>query len=315
MDDVSAPLTWSDSAGVRHAGPVRQVVGDFSVIDCACCEFKHVVPLPTPKELETVYSHEYYTQEKPFYIDRYLEDKVWWDAVYAERYDVLERQLGGRKGSILDVGSGPGLFLALGRSLGWRVKGVEPSEKASQYSRQELGLDIENMFLNADTAPSLGQFDVVHMGEVLEHLTDPAGMLTLIRDLIRPDGLLTVIVPNDFNPLQMILRDHLGYQPWWVAPPHHLNYFSHVSLQKLVERVGFEVVYLESTFPIDMFLMMGKNYVGNDPQGREVHGLRKTFDQHLFDAGAVDLRRQLYGAFAKLGLGREVVLYARKVEC
>lgn len=314
MEKDRASVTWSDVKGIRHTGPVQQIVGDFSVIDCECCQFKHVVPLPTPQELETVYSHEYYTQEKPFYIDRYLEDKVWWDAVYAERYDVLKKFLGGRQGSILDVGSGPGLFLALGRSLGWQVKGVEPSLKASRYSQQELGLDVENIFLSAETAPALGHFDVVHMGEVLEHLTDPAGMLKIAHDMINPDGLLSLIVPNDFNPLQMLLRDYLAYQPWWVAPPHHLNYFSHESLQRLVERVGFEVVHMESTFPIDMFLMMGKNYVGNDPLGREVHGLRKAFDLCLLEAGAVDLRRKLYGTFAGLGLGREVVLYARKLE-
>lgn len=305
--------TWTDAAGTTHSGQMCQVEGDFTVIDCECCQFKHVVPLPKLQELETVYTHEYYTQEKPFYIERYLEDKEWWNAVYNERYDVLEKHLGGRKGSILDVGSGPGLFLAMGAKLGWRAKGVEPSLKAVLYSKQELGLDVDNIFLNEDTALSLGQFDVVHMGEVLEHLSDPDGMLKITHSLINPGGLLTLIVPNDFNPFQLILRDHVGMEPWWVAPPHHLNYFSHESLRKLVERVGFEVVHMESTFPIDMFLLMGKNYVGNDHLGREVHGLRKAFDQNLLDSRQVDLRRKLYSAFAGMGLGREIVLFARKV--
>jgi len=314
MKTDSKRQNWVDGAGTTHAGLVHQVVGDFSVIDCECCRFKHVVPLPTPQELETVYSHEYYTQEKPFYIERYLEDKVWWDAVYAERYEALEKYLGGRTGSILDVGSGPGLFLALGRTRGWDVKGVEPSNKASDYSQCVLELDVENIFLDADTAPSLGQFDVVNMGEVLEHLSDPGGMLAIAKGLIKKGGMLTLVVPNDFNPLQLILRDHLGFSPWWVAPPHHLNFFSHESLKGLVEQVGFDVLHMESTFPIDIFLMMGKNYIGHDALGREVHGLRKAFDQNLFGGGATDLRRKLYGAFADMGLGREIILYARKVD-
>ena len=312
MEDHNNRLSWVDAKGVSHEGSVCQVVDGFSVIDCAHCGFKHVVPLPTAHELETIYSHEYYTQEKPLYIERYLEDKTWWDGVYAERYEALEKYLG-RTGSILDVGSGPGLFLALGRNRGWNVKGIEPSLKAADYSRGVLELDIENIFLDADTAPTLGQFDVVNMGEVLEHLPDPAGMLEIARGLLRKDGLLTLVVPNDFNPLQLILRDHLGFSPWWVAPPHHLNYFSHESLKGLVERLGFKVLHMESTFPIDMFLMMGKNYIGNDALGREVHGLRKVFDQNLF-AGGGDLRRKLYGAFADLEMGREIVLYASKVD-
>lgn len=303
---------WTSSAGITHSGLICQVVDDFTVIDCGCCQFKHVVPLPTQQQLEAVYSHEYYTQEKPLYIESYQEDRAWWNDVYNERYDVLEKHLG-RKGSVLDVGSGPGLFLELGRRLGWVIKGVEPSEKAARYSQQELGLDVVNIFLNEDTASSLGQFDVVHMGEVLEHLVDPAEMLKIAHHLITPDGLLMLIVPNDFNPFQLILRDHVGMEPWWVAPPHHLNYFSPESLCKLVERLGFELVHMETTFPIDMFLLMGKNYVGNENLGREVHGLRKVFDQNLLDSRSIDLRRKLYSALAGMGLGREIVIYARKV--
>jgi SAM-dependent methyltransferase len=312
MENQNNQLSWVDARGVTHKGLVCQVVDGFSVIDCEYCRFKHVVPLPTAHELETIYSHEYYTQEKPLYIERYLEDKTWWDGVYAERYETLEQYLGGT-GSILDVGSGPGLFLDLGRNRGWSVKGIEPSLKAADYSRHVLGLDIENIFLDAEIAPTLGQFDVVNMGEVLEHLPDPAGMLEIARGLLKRDGLLMLVVPNDFNPFQIILRDHLGFSPWWVAPPHHLNYFSHESLKFLVERLGFNVLHMESTFPIDMFLMMGKDYIGNDALGREVHGLRKVFDKNLF-AGGGDLRRKLYSALADRGLGREVVLYARKLE-
>ena len=313
MKKDSEKKSWVDSSEVIHKGNVLQDAGKFTVIDCDCCGFAHIVPLPTLRELETIYAHEYYTQEKPLYIERYLEDKDWWDSVYGKRYATLENYLGERKGSILDVGSGPGLFLALGRERGWTVKGIEPSIEAGNYSRDILGLNVDNVFLDMNTAPMLGQFDVVNMGEVLEHLTDPAEILKIANSLIKKEGLISLVVPNDFNPFQLILRDHLDFKPWWVAPPHHLNYFSHESLKKLVERSGFKVLHMESTFPIDIFLMMGKNYIGNDTLGREMHGLRKAFEKNLSDAGAVELQRNLYGKLASLGLGREVVLYARRL--
>jgi SAM-dependent methyltransferase len=303
---VSQRKKWQD-----HEGTVLAAVNSFDVIDCECCGFKHVVPIPTEKELETVYAHEYYTQEKPLYIERYIEDKEWWDVVYTERYKSLERLLGNRKGRLLDVGSGPGLFLALGRSRGWIVKGIEPSEKAALYSQRDLGLDVENVFLDERSAPRLGKFDVVHMGEVLEHIPDPAGMLNLVRGLLLPGGILTLIVPNDFNPFQKILQNDLGFSPWWVAPPHHLNYFTHESLCKLVEYCGYVDIEQESTFPIDLFLLMGENYIGNDEIGRRVHGLRKNFDINLLNSAGTELRSILYKSFAKLGLGREIVLYAK----
>ena len=314
MDTDSNLKLWADNTGTCHSGPVCQTAGDFSVIECESCQFKHVVPLPSPQALKDVYSNAYYTEDKPHYIDQYLEDKDWWNAIYKDRYESLEKYLGGRVGSLLDVGSGPGLFLALGRTRGWQVKGIEPSKKAFNYSRTVLNLDVDNVFLDASNSMTLGTFDVIHMGEVLEHLPEPTAMLQIAKKLIKQNGLLSLVVPNDFNPFQLILRDQFGFKPWWVAPPHHLNYFSHDSLKKLVERQGFEVMHMESTFPIDMFLMMGKNYVGHDEIGREMHSLRKTFDENLFVSGAFDLRSKLYRAFADLGLGREIVLYARKIK-
>lgn len=313
MNENRVMKSWIDGHAETHSGIVEQTAEGFSVIYCERCRFRHVVPLPTSKELETIYAHDYYSLEKPFYIERYIEDKDWWDAVYADRYDVLERFLGDKKGSILDVGSGPGLFLSLGRARGWHVKGIEPSHKAAEYSRQVLNLDIEKIFLGPDTAPKLGHYDVVSMGEVLEHLPNPLEMLHTARDLIKTDGLLTLVVPNDFNPLQIILRDQLGFKPWWVAPPHHLNYFTHESLKELVKLAGFEILQVDSTFPIDIFLMMGKNYIGNDSLGREMHQLRKSFDLNLLKGMDHSLRTKLYSAFAELGLGREIVLYARRV--
>ena len=61
------------------------------------------------------------------------------------------------------------------------------------------------------------------MSEVLEHLPDPAGLLRTCHGLLEPGGLVTISVPNDFNPFQQALQDHLGFEPWWVAPPTLLD--------------------------------------------------------------------------------------------
>lgn len=304
--------SWTGPDSVTHEGVLLQQAGAFDIIDCACCRFKHAIPIPTPEDLTHVYAHEYYTQEKPLYIERYLEDKAWWDSVYAERYEFLERHVPAGSRNILDVGSGPGLFLLVGQERGWQVTGVEPSQRAAEHSQKVLGLDVRNIFLTPESASSLGSFTVVNMGEVLEHLPNPRGMLDVAHSLLNPQGLLTLIVPNDFNPFQAILHEHMGFEPWWVAPPHHLNYFNRESLSGLVKSAGFDVLHIESTFPIDMFLLMGQNYVGNDALGRQVHSYRKQFDLAIQQAGASELKRRLYQAMSDLGIGREIVLFARK---
>jgi SAM-dependent methyltransferase len=295
-----------------HQGVVVASANGFDVIECRKCGFKHIVSIPTEQELERAYRHEYYTQEKPLYLDRYRQDLDWWNTVYTHRYEILEQYLPPSRRKILDIGSGPGFFLLNGQKRGWQVKGVEPSEQAAQHS-VNLGLDVENIFFSEQTAPALGQFDAINMGEVLEHIPQPAALLQLAHTRLSEGGVVCLVVPNDFNPFQMTLRDHLGFAPWWIAPPHHINYFNFTSLSGLVEKCGFEVLHQESTFPIDMFLLMGDNYIGNDKVGRECHTKRMTFEKALVKGSMGNLLGDMYAKFSELGIGREIVLFAKKV--
>ncbi len=292
-----------------HAGEVRDSVGGFDVIGCETCGFKHIVPVPTPQELDEVYRQEYYSIEKPLYLERAREDAEWWDTVFADRYDTLEHLLPPQGRRLLDVGSGPGSFLMHGNRRGWRTVGVEPSRQAAEYSTS-LGLDVVEAFLTVELAPQLGTFDAIHASEVFEHLPDPRMMVALLRDMLAPGGVVCISVPNDYSPIQATLRDACGYSPWWVAPPHHVNYFDGDSLERLLTAAGLDVVLREATFPIDLFLLMGENYVGNDELGRRCHALRKTFELNLVAGGHNDLKRSMYRSFSDLGIGREVVIYA-----
>lgn len=299
-------VAWQGHAGVR-----LDSVNEFTVIDCDGCHFKHIVPIPTPAQLEHVYGHEYYATEKPLYIQRHLEDREWLGLVYAERYELFERLLPSGRRRLLDVGSGPGMFLLHGVERGgWAVRGLEPSSQAVAHSRG-LGLDVTQAFLNMETAARLGRVDVVHMNEVLEHVPDPREVLAVVDSLLDPGGLVALMVPNDYSPFQRALREACGFDPWWVAPPHHVNYFDVESIQRLLAE-RFEVVSAETSFPIDLFLLMGDNYVGDDDLGRACHAKRKRFETNLARAGLTPLKIEIYRALAKLGVGRDVFVVARK---
>lgn len=297
--------------GVEHYGEVIDTKEGFDVIECETCGFKHVIPIPTPDELEKLYKEEFYSTEKPKYLERHREDQKWWNLVYQDRYDVFEENIPNECRSILDIGSGPGFFLLEGKKRGWKTLGIEPSKQAVENSKS-LGLDIIEDLFSPSLANESGKFDVVHMNNVLEHIPDPRSILKAIYNLIKHGGLLCVSVPNDYNPFQQVLREVCNYEPYWVAPPEHINYFNVESLERLFKKMGFEVILKEATFPIDLFLLMGDNYIGDDLTGRACHEKRKHFELALKKGKHNKLKRDLYGHFADLGVGRELTIYGRK---
>ena len=61
----------------QHSGTLLDRVNEFDVIDCTSCGYKHVVPIPTQDELEHVYREDYYSNEKPLYLEEHQEDLEW----------------------------------------------------------------------------------------------------------------------------------------------------------------------------------------------------------------------------------------------
>ena len=293
-----------------HQGPCLARANGHDVIACTKCGFRHAVPLPDPAVLEREYRENYYAEEKPTFLAHAREDQDWAILAQSDRLDSFERILGPGRRRLLDIGSGPGFFLKAAKDRGWDVMGIEPSRQAAAHARS-LGVPVEEGFFNAESAPGLGHFDAVHLNNVLEHVPAPAELLLLARECLLPGGILCVNVPNDFSPLQIAAAAG-GLSQWWIAPPHHLNYFDFASLSGLFERLGFKIAERTTSFPMEAFLLMGANYVGDPELGRACHGKRKRFDLALENAGLRDTRRAFYRALAEAGIGREAVVIAVK---
>lgn len=219
--------------------------------------------------------------------------------------DVEELLRGGGCRRVLEVGCGTGDLLAYLAEGGFETTGIEPSAELAEVARGR-GLRVHAGELGGVDRGS--GWNAALLLNVLEHVDDPLGCLDRVRELLATDGLLVVRVPNDFTPLQRAAQEALGREPWWVRWPDHLSYFDFSSLGRVLDDRGFEVLDRMGDFPMELFLLMGDDYLADAGMGSLCHGKRRQLEMSL----PPNLRRSLYRAFAAAGVGRNCLLVARR---
>jgi len=84
--------------------------------------------------------------------------------------------------SVLDYGCGLGLFLSALKVEGFSATGVEFDEEATAYAAKNadcLVFSTANFFSRRNKAT----YDAVHLGDVLEHLPEPAQLCVICSAL------------------------------------------------------------------------------------------------------------------------------------
>jgi len=183
---------------------------------------------------------------------------------------LVKKITGKSSGSILDIGSGTGHFLAAMKEAGWKVDGIEPGDLAREYSVKLLGLEI-----GKDTG-SLGgisqSYDCITMWHVLEHFHDPAAELDQVRRLLKTSGRCIVALPNSNS------YDSAHYKEYWAAwdVPRHLWHFDRETFIRFAGKSGFKTEKV-IILPLDVFYIsiLSEKYMGSKLPF--LRGLTKAF--------------------------------------
>lgn len=223
------------------------------IVRCPSCGHMQLEPMPADEVLESAYADAW--------SDAYVEEAAG-QRETARR--ILARVEQHRPpGDLVDLGCWVGFLLAEARERGWRGQGVEPSAAASDYARTTLGLDVVTGDL---FTTELGRevADAVVLGDVIEHLPRPAEALERIATLLRPGGVLAMMLPDAGS----TVARRMGRR-WWSVIPTHVQYFTRDSMRRLLEREGWTVLEIDTqpkVFSARYYLSRLEGY--SEPAGR-----------------------------------------------
>lgn len=133
---------------------------------------------------------------------------------------------------ILDIGCANGGLLGYLKKLGYNnLCGLDPSPACVENTKQLYGIEA---YAGSIFAPpqDLGDFDVVILSHVLEHIQDLKFSVKLIEQLIKVGGYLCVEVPNASGYV-----DHV-FAPFQDFNTEHINHFYHPHLSNLLIQFG-----------------------------------------------------------------------------
>lgn len=151
-------------------------------------------------------------------------------------HELEQRGRPSRGATLLDVGCFTGEFLEVAAQEGIDGYGIELQEEAVAIAQERLPGRIQCVdVMRDDPSFPIGQFDVVTLLGIVEHVTDPLRLIRRSRELLAPGGLLFVQTPNAEAFLATIMRRY--WPPF--APVEHIHIFSRSSLRRALEREGF----------------------------------------------------------------------------
>ena len=210
----------------------------FRNLRCGRCGSSYLNPTPTEAELAELY-------DRAAYHDGNYPLEAEDTQTSAIQALIVHLPEGGR---LLDFGCGNGHFLKLAGSMGFRCEGVEVDSKTCQLAESNSGWRV--MTLTEFLGRTDLRYDVIHLGDVLEHLHNPAAMMHLLQSRLAPSGRFFVEGPleDNFSLVNFVSRSFgrlvraLGRDYGWYLPLHLFRANADAQRRFFTNGLGYRVL-------------------------------------------------------------------------
>jgi FMN phosphatase YigB (HAD superfamily)/SAM-dependent methyltransferase len=251
-------LPWRPSTLRHPVGPTSWRVTDSmygqtaALRKCSRCSFVFADPLPSP-DLVDCY--------------RNMDDEEYQGSAgprCVQMRSIIQTALRQhpQAQTLLDVGAGTGLLLLEAQAAGLHAEGVEPSRWCVETAAKTNGVELRCGTLQ-EYSDRLGHYDLVMLVDVIEHVSDPVGLLRQAADRLAPGGRLVIVTPDIASALARLMG-----RRWWHHRVAHVGYFSLATMAWALDQGGLSEVAHASAgwrFPVPYVCKRLVRYLPSPP--------------------------------------------------
>jgi len=170
------------------------------------------------------------------------------EALRPDNIDHLSTAMVPQHSKLLELGCATGFmsryFL---KQKNCQVTGVDLSQTAIKKAKAYCQTIIQGNLDKASTWQKIKlnkPFDVVFASAIIEHLKDENLFLNRIREVLKPQGILIITIPNAAHWRQRLnlFLGHWQYQDYGLLDRTHLRFFTYYSFLDLVKKHQFAVL-------------------------------------------------------------------------
>jgi len=233
---LRCPLCDAACDGPAAVGSVVFEGQQYVYRQCRGCGSAACDPMPDAQTLARMYGPAYADQDS----DPWVEDPKSPEMTL----DWLRQR---PSGVFVDFGCGSGSLLQAASSLGWKAIGAEHDAGVVRETEARTGCRVLHG-LSALRGAELPSVDVIHMGDVIEHLPAPFEVVRHLVGLLRPGGWLMAQGPLEAGPClftaALRVAARLRRERVTQMPPYHVLQATVRGQRAFFARVGLaEVTY------------------------------------------------------------------------
>lgn len=211
----------------------------FTWNKCENCRLLFLLPHLNDSDKEAMYKSSYHQT----YYFNYTED-------YSKQLEIIKPF---QKKTFLDYGCGDAGLISFLQKNNYIVTGVEYDKNLVEILTskfQEINFIKESRFWE-----TFGTFDIIHLGDVLEHVSNPADLMYKLKKYLNPGGIFFIEGPLECNPClgyyfrkcTYFIRNIISKESTRVKFPYHITYsnatnqqlfFNELQLKKILFKVG-----------------------------------------------------------------------------